>query len=188
MTAVIVEYKATVCGAEYLLRHIFTRTASAARASVLGNTDIQHNRVNNLDNGCGEIIRYIAKLGFIAEAADTVVALEYIDIAFAAVKYYRFFDNGDTAEACGTSETNASFEFKLDVESDLDLIEASVEAYRFNSNVAEKNARFYNAYIRGAFNQLLSFGRKEYGNIFKAITVAAAVKHVTRIYNDRFAA
>lgn len=188
MSTVVIEHKATVCSAEYLLGHIFTRTASATRASVLGNTYIQHNRVNDLDNGCGKIIRYIAKLGFIAEAADAVVALEYIDIAFSAVKYYRFFYNGDTAEACGTSEANASFEFKLNVESDLDLIEASVETYRFNSYIAEKNARFYNAHIRGAFNELLSFGRKEYGNIFKTITVAAAVKHMTRIYNDRFTA
>jgi hypothetical protein len=140
------------------------------------NTGIQHDGIHDLKNGGGKIGAGTFRVMTAAEITGGKLALENIHVAFAAVKDHLFFNHGNAVRFLRSAGTGAKLSRDPDIHGDGDLIKAAVKGNVIHVNICAKNFCALRADGRGAFQKLGSHIGKIYGNVFKAIFIAAAVK------------
>ena len=109
------------------------------------NAGVQHERVHDLENGGGKIVAGRFRMVTAAEVRIGAVALEDVDVAFAAVKDHLFLNDGDTVGLLRSAETSADLNGDLDIHGNADLIEAPIEGHVVDVNVCAEDLRAFGA-------------------------------------------
>ena len=125
-----------------------------------------------------------ARAGIGTEVRGIRVALEHVDIAFAAVKNHLLFQHRNTVKFLTSSATNTSLKVKLDIKADVDGIEAPVELYGIDMNGRPANRSSLYPNIPGTLQNLVAEIGQKYPHVFVAITIAAAVQNAIGLDTD----
>lgn len=119
--------------------------AVMADLAYVENAGVEHEGVNDLENGGGKIASGAFCLLTAAEIRARNVALENIDVTLAAVENDLFLNYGNTVGFLRSAETSADLHGDLDIEGDTDLVKATVERYVINVDVCAQDLRAFGA-------------------------------------------
>ena len=124
---------------------------TARALAYVENAGIQHERINDLENGGGKIVSGGFRMVTAAEVRLAGVALEDIDVAFATIEDHLFLNDGDTVGLLRSAETSTDLNGDLDIHGDADLIKAPIEGHVVDVNVCAEDLRAFGADRGSAF-------------------------------------
>ena len=167
-----------------------TDTAAAAnglRASGLQNAGTQYDGIHYLHYGGGNAALLVAGLGLGAEGRAVGAGTENAHRGIPAEKNDLLFQYGDTVKFGGlrsgtAAYANASLENELDVETDVDRVEAPVELNGVDSDVGPGDAGILDTNLRGVLDDLLSQIGEEDPDVLIAVPIAAGVQDAVGLH------
>ncbi len=153
-------------------------TAAIAGVHDLG---IEYDGVSNLKDSGGKV--GFGELGAAAGAEIGVwLALENVDISFAAVKDDFLFRNGNAFDLLRSAKAGADLGDDLYIHGNADLIKAAVKGDGVNGDIGAKNLCVFGADTAAALEELISDVGKINGNVLKAVFVPTAVEDSHGVY------
>ncbi len=144
-------------------------------------TGVENEGIHNLKNGGGEIASGAFGMAAAAEVRVRNVALEDIDVAFAAVENHFFLHYGNTVGFLRSAETCADLNGDFEIHGNADLIKTPIEGDVVDVDVRAENFCAFGADRGSAFQQFVSDIGKIYGDVFKTIFITAAVQNAVGI-------
>ena len=115
------------------------------------NTGIENERIHDLKNGGGKIVSGAFRMTTAAEIRVGGIALEYIDVAFAAVENDLFLHYGNAVGLLCSAEASADLHGDLDIHGNADLIKAPVKGYVIDVDIGAEDLRAFGADRGSAF-------------------------------------
>ena len=115
------------------------------------NAGIENEGIHDLENGGWEIVSGAFRMGTAAEIRMGGIALEDIDVAFSAVENDLFLHYGNAVGLLRSAETSADLYGDLDIQSNADLIKASVKGDVVDVDIGTEDLRAFGADRGSAF-------------------------------------
>ena len=125
--------------------------AVMADLAYVKNAGIENERIHDLKNGSGKIVSGTFRMVATAEIRMGGIALEYIDVTFAAVENDLFLHYGNAVGLLRSAHTSADFHGDLDIQSNADLIKASVKGDVVDVDIGAEDLRAFGADRGSAF-------------------------------------
>jgi hypothetical protein len=169
-------------------------TGAAAAAHGLGagglqNADTQHDGIHDLHNGGGNAPLLVAGLGLGTEGGTVSAGAEDVHRGVSSEENDLLFQYSDTVKLgglcpCGTAHADASLEDELDVEADVDGVEAAVELDGINADVGPGDAGILDTDLGGVLDDLLTqIGEKD-TYVLIAVPIAAGVQNTVGLHTN----
>ncbi len=117
-----------------------------------------------------------------AEILLAKLALENIDVPFAAVKDDLLFHDGDAFDLLRSANARADLGGDLDIHGDTYLIKTPIEGNGVNVYVRADDLRALCADGAASFQNIVAGIREIYGNLLKAVFVPTAIKDPMGVY------
>jgi len=171
------------------LRNFIDETADVVRLVTAAYVDRQADRIDDFAYRYWQIgASLFAELRKRAVIVVVRIGAEDIDIAFAAIKNYLLFADGNAFNFLRLSGSDTRFKAKLYEKLDINLIKTAVKLNRLDIERRPYDIGTLNADAAGLFDYFLTETGKKYADVLKTILIAASVKYSTTIYANVVAA
>lgn len=168
-------------------RNVTATAATAALGGRFQDLGTKYDGIHDLNDGNGGVGGAAAEL---RDTAEIVVgrAFEDADVAFAAEENDFFLQHRDALEFLNATGADTSLKAKLDVELDVDGIEAAIEGDRRDVDLGPGNAGALDANVGCVCNDVVSkIGQKD-TNVLKAIPITTGIENTVGFNADRVSA
>lgn len=152
-------------------------TATAAAVVSLANFGCENDRIYNLNDRRGHVLRRADRLGDSAIVREIGTALENADVALSTEENYALFKDRDAVEFLTSATAEARLKGDLDVELDGDRIEAAVEFHGINADIGPGDAGILRADACGVLDDVVTEIGEQHLHILEAIAVAAGIEY-----------
>lgn len=165
------------------VRHVAGAAAAANRlvAERLQHPHTQHDGLHHLDHGGGDTPLLVAGLRLGAEGGAVRTGTEHTHRGIAAEEHDLLFQNSDPVEfgglgAAAVTAADASLENELDVEADVNGVEATIELDGIQTDIGPGDAGILDPNLGGAVNDLPTQIGEKNADVLKAIAIAAGIQ------------
>ena len=155
------------------------------RANGLQNANPENNRIYGFHNCGGDTALLVAGLGFGTEGGAIGTGTEDAHRAVASEQHNLLFQHGNAVEFPGLPGAEASFKNELDVEANVDGVEATIELDGINANVSPGDAGVLDTDLSRVLNDFLAEIGQEYAHVFKTVAVATGIQNAVGLYADK---
>ena len=152
----------------------------------LANASAENDGIDDFYHRDRHVAALVARAGLGAEIGCVGGTLENVDVALASVQNHVLFQYRHPVELLASAASYASLKLELDIETDVDGVEAAVKLHGIDMDGRPADRGALDADATGALQNLVAEIGQKYPHVLKAVTVAAGIQNAVGLDADHF--